>query len=186
MMDFEWKPSVETVLWCISTFNGLCTFLWPCAYLWLCACLWLFVFLCFIIQPPENGCQPSATSRRLCLSLCIVVCFCLWLSVRLCLIIQPPRNGCQPGAKSRHLYLSLYIGVCLYLSVRLCLINQPPRNGCQRLVLHQGVAPTAAVVKPINRRDPINSTNSINFSCPLTRIIRIQKPNILILMRGDS
>ena len=149
MVDFEWKPSVETVLWCISTFNGLCTFLWPCAYLWLCACLWLFVFLCFIIQPPENGCQPSATSRRLCLSLCIVVCFCLWLSVRL------------------------------------CLINQPPRNGCQRLVLHQGVAPTAAVVKPINRRDPINSTNSINFPCPPTRIIRIQKPNIRILMRGD-
>ena len=147
-MDFEWKPSVETVLWCISTFNGLCTCLWPCAYFLLCSCLSLFVFLC--------------------------------------LIIQPPRNGCQPGAKSRHLYLSLYIGVCLYLSVRLCLINQPLRNGCQRLVLHQGVAPTAAVVKPINRRDPINSTNSINFPCPPTRIIRIQKPNIPIFMREDS
>ena len=100
------KAIVETALWCILTFNGLC------AYLWLCACLWLFAFL--------------------------------------------------------------------------CLINQPPRNGCQRLVLHQGVAPTPAVVKPINRRDPINSTNSINFPCPPTRIIRIQKPNILIFMRGVS
>ena len=147
MMDFEWKPSVETVLWCISTFNGLCTCLWPCAYFWLCACLWLFVFLC--------------------------------------LIIQPPRNGCQPGAKSHRLFLSLCIGVCIFHCLCVCLINQPPRNGCQRLVLHQGVAPTAAVVKPINRRDPINSTNSINFPCPPTRIIRIQKPNTLILMRGD-
>ena len=51
------------------------------------------------------------------------------------------------------------------------------RNGCHPRVLHQGVAPTPAIVKPINRRDLINSTNSINFPQPPAGIIKHRKLN---------
>ena len=57
-------------------------------------------------------------------------------------------------------------------------------------MLHQGVTPTPAIVKPINRRDPINSTNSINFPQPSTSIIKhgsqIFLPRFYVLLSVSS